>query len=189
TGGRLRRSRASVRADDGVDLDIRRGETLVLVGESGCGKSTLGNALLRLVEPTAGRVEFEGVDVTGLTRRRLRAWRRRAAMIFQAPFASLDPRRTSAETVAEPLAIHGLHPGRAARRARVGELLELVGLNPDHRDRYPHEFSGRQRQRAGIARATAGGPEFVVCDEPTASLDVSVQAQVLNLLVRLQREL
>jgi oligopeptide/dipeptide ABC transporter ATP-binding protein len=188
-GGGWRRSRAVVRAVDGVDLEIRRGETLGLVGESGCGKSTLGNALIRLVEPTAGRVEFDGLNLTGLGQRELRSWRRRAAMVFQDPYASLDPRRTVAESVAEPLEIHGLHKGRAPRRSRVGELLELVGLNPDHRNRYPHEFSGGQRQRVGIARALAGEPDFVVCDEPIASLDVSVQAQVINLLVRLQREL
>jgi oligopeptide/dipeptide ABC transporter ATP-binding protein len=187
--GPLRRTNAAVRAVDGVDLEVHRGETLGLVGESGCGKSTLGNALLRLVEPTGGRVVFDGTDVTELSRRDLRRWRRRTAMVFQDPYASLDPRQTVGETVAEPLEIHGLHPGRAARRARVGELLEMVGLAPGLRDRYPHEFSGGQRQRIGIARALAGEPDFVVCDEPIASLDVSVQAQVVNLLVRLQADL
>ena len=185
----FRRSTAAVRAVDGVDLDIVRGETLGLVGESGCGKSTLGNALLRLVAPTGGTVEFDGADVGSMGRAQLRSLRRRTAMVFQDPYASLDPRRTIADSVAEPLAIHSLHTGRARRHARVGELLELVGLNPDHRRRYPHEFSGGQRQRVGIARALAGEPDFVVCDEPIASLDVSVQAQVVNLLVRLQREL
>ena len=187
--GPLRRTNAAVRAVDGVDLEVHRGETLGLVGESGCGTSTLGNALLRLVEPTGGRVVFDGTEVTGLSRRDLRRWRRRTAMVFQDPYASLDPRQTVGETVAEPLEIHGLHPGRAARRARVGELLEMVGLAPGLRDRYPHEFSGGQRQRIGIARALAGEPDFVVCDEPIASLDVSVQAQVVNLLVSLQADL
>ena len=184
-----RKATGVLRAVDGVDLDIRRGETLGLVGESGCGKSTLGNALLRLVEPTAGRVVFDGIEVTALDRRRLRSLRRRAGMVFQDPFASLDPRRTVAQTVAEPLEVHNLRSGRRDRAARVAELLELVGLDPAVADRYPHEFSGGQRQRVGIARALAGEPDFLVCDEAIASLDVSVQAQVLNLLRRLQRQL
>jgi oligopeptide/dipeptide ABC transporter ATP-binding protein len=185
----LRRRVGAVRAVDGVDLDIHRGETLGLVGESGCGKSTLGNALLRLVEPTGGQVFFDGTEVTALGRRQLRALRRRAGMVFQDPFASLDPRRTVAQTVAEPLQVHHLRSGRADRAARVAELLELVGLDPAVAGRYPHEFSGGQRQRVGIARALAGEPDFLVCDEAIASLDVSVQAQVLNLLRRLQGQL
>ncbi|MGK5169758.1 ABC transporter ATP-binding protein [Geodermatophilus sp. CPCC 205761] len=188
-GGVLRRAAGVLRAVDGVDLDIVRGETLGLVGESGCGKSTLGNALLRLVPPTGGTVRFGDVDVTALDRRGLRQLRRRAGMVFQDPFASLDPRCTVAQTVAEPLEVHGLRPGRRERAARVGELLELVGLDPAVAARYPHEFSGGQRQRVGIARALAGEPDFLVCDEALASLDVSVQAQVLNLLRRLQRQL
>ncbi|RJK98273.1 ATP-binding cassette domain-containing protein [Vallicoccus soli] len=185
--GVLRRPAGAVRAVDGVDLDVRRGETLGLVGESGCGKSTLGQAVLRLVEPTAGRVVLDGTDVTALGQRDLRALRRRVAMVFQDPYASLDPRRTVGQAVSEPLEVHGLH--RADRRGRVGELLELVGLDPDWRERHPHELSGGQRQRVGIARALAGEPDFIVLDEPVASLDVSIQAQVLNLLRRLQREL
>jgi len=186
----LGRSKAGVlRAVDGVDLDIHRGETLGLVGESGCGKSTLGNALLRLVPPTGGTITFDGTDITQLDRRGLKQMRRRAGMVFQDPFASLDPRRTVAQTVAEPLEVHGLRSGRRERAARVGELLELVGLDSAVAGRYPHEFSGGQRQRVGIARALAGEPDFLVCDEAIASLDVSVQAQVLNLLRRLQRQL
>jgi len=188
-GGFRRAPSALLRAVDGVDLDILRGETLGLVGESGCGKSTLGNALLRLVPPTGGTVTFDGTDITGLDGRRLKDLRRRAGMVFQDPFASLDPRRTVAQTVSEPLEVHGLRSGRRERTARVAELLELVGLDPAVAGRYPHEFSGGQRQRVGIARALAGEPDFLVCDEAIASLDVSVQAQVLNLLRRLQRQL
>jgi oligopeptide/dipeptide ABC transporter ATP-binding protein len=189
SAGVRRRTTGAVRAVDGVDLDVVRGETLGLVGESGCGKSTLGNALLRLVEPTGGTVTFDGTDVTALDRRALRALRRRAGMVFQDPFASLDPRRTVAQTISEPLEVHGLRSGRREMTARVAELLELVGLDPVVGGRYPHEFSGGQRQRVGIARALAGQPDFLVCDEAIASLDVSVQAQVLNLLRRLQRRL
>jgi peptide/nickel transport system ATP-binding protein/oligopeptide transport system ATP-binding protein len=177
-----------LRAVDGVDLDIHRGETLGLVGESGCGKSTLGNALLRLVPSTGGSLTFDGTDLTGLEGRRLKELRRRAGMVFQDPFASLDPRRTVAQTVGEPLEVHRLRKGRA-KAERVAELLELVGLDAGVAGRYPHEFSGGQRQRVGIARALAGEPDFLVCDEAIASLDVSVQAQVLNLLRRLQRQL
>jgi oligopeptide/dipeptide ABC transporter ATP-binding protein len=187
--GLRRRTGGVLRAVHGVDLDIYRGETLGLVGESGCGKSTLGNALLRLVEPTGGSVVFDGTDITALRGRGLRELRRRAGMVFQDPFASLDPRRTVAQTVSEPLEVHGLRSGRRERAARVDELLELVGLDPAVAGRYPHEFSGGQRQRVGIARALAGEPDFLVCDEAIASLDVSVQAQVLNLLRRLQRRL
>ncbi|TKJ23401.1 ABC transporter ATP-binding protein [Blastococcus sp. CCUG 61487] len=190
TGGRGVRKKAGgvLRAVDGVDLDIRRGETLGLVGESGCGKSTLGNALLRLVPATGGSISFDGTDITGLDGRRLKELRRRAGMVFQDPFASLDPRRTVAQTVGEPLEVHGLRKGRE-KAARIGELLELVGLDAGVAARYPHEFSGGQRQRVGIARALAGEPDFLVCDEAIASLDVSVQAQVLNLLRRLQDRL
>ncbi len=185
--GVLRRVTGHVKAVDGVSLTVDRGETVGLVGESGCGKSTTGLALLRLVEPTGGRVVFDGTDVTALSSGDLRALRRRMAMIFQDPMASLNPRRTVGASIAEPLEIHGLHAGR--HRERVGELMELVGLSADHAGRYPHEFSGGQRQRVGIARALAGEPELIIADEPIASLDVSIQAQIMNLLERLQDEL
>ncbi len=189
SGSGLRRETRHVKAVDGVDLKIRRGETLGLVGESGCGKSTTGLALLRLVEPTGGRVQLGDVDVTKAGRRELRALRQRITMVFQDPYASLNPRRTIAASIEEPLEVHGLHEGRQARSKRVRELLEMVGLGPQFLRRHPHELSGGQRQRVSISRALAVEPELIVLDEPIASLDVSVQAQVMNLLSRLQREL
>jgi oligopeptide/dipeptide ABC transporter ATP-binding protein len=188
-GPGLRRETRHVKAVDGVDLVVRRGQTVGIVGESGCGKSTTGLALLRLVEPTAGQVLLDDVDVTAAGRRELRALRQRITMVFQDPYASLNPRRTIAASVAEPLEVHGLHEGRQPRRRRVSELLEMVGLGPQFLRRHPHELSGGQLQRASIARALAVEPELIVLDEPIASLDVSVQAQVMNLLGRLQREL
>ena len=186
TAGVLQRTVAHVRAVDGVDLTIRQGETLGLVGESGCGKSTLGRSILRLVEPTAGRVVFKGRELTRLSGAEMRRMRREMAMIFQDPFASLDPRQTVGEIVGEPLDIHGLASSRRQRQDRIHELLNVVGLNPNFGNRYPHEFSGGQRQRIGIARSLAVDPSFIVCDEPISALDVSIQAQIINLLERLQ---
>ena len=177
-----------VRAVNGVSLDIGRGETVGLIGESGCGKSTLGRAILRLHEPTAGKVEFDGVDVTGLAADELKTMRRRMQIIFQDPYASLNPRKTVGEIVGLPLKLHGVARGRAARD-RVAAMLENVGLRSEHLGRYPHEFSGGQRQRIGIARALILNPEFLVCDEPVSALDVSIQAQILHLLENLRREL
>jgi oligopeptide transport system ATP-binding protein len=188
-GGMLQRTTAHVHAVDGVDLSIHRGETLGLVGESGCGKSTLGLTMLRLVEATAGQVLFQGVDLLRLSESEMRKRRRAMAMIFQDPFASLDSRQTVGEIIGEPLVIHHLAIDAKSRNRRIGELLGLVGLSSRFINRYPHEFSGGERQRVGIARALACDPQFIVCDEPIAALDVSIQAQIVNLLERLQDQL
>ncbi len=187
--GMLQRVSGYVKAVDGVDLDIRRGQTLALVGESGCGKTTLGKALLQLIRPTAGRVLLEGYDLTVLSRRALHPYRRRLQIIFQDPFAALDPRMMVGEIVMEGMAAHGIGASRQEREERVKTILIQVGLDPAMIHRYPHEFSGGQRQRIGIARCLAVEPDFLVCDEATSALDVSVQAQILNLLAQLQADL
>ena len=186
--GVLRRTVGHVLAVDGVSFSIERGETLGLVGESGCGKSTVARSVLRLIEPTGGSIKLDGTDITSLGRAALRPFRRQMQIIFQDPFSSLDPRMTAGAIVGEPLRVHGLLRG-SARRHRIASLFERVGLRTAQMDAYPHQFSGGQRQRIGIARALALEPRLIVADEPVSSLDVSIQAQVLNLMVDLQREL
>jgi oligopeptide/dipeptide ABC transporter ATP-binding protein len=179
----------AVRAVDGVTFDVRKGETFGLVGETGCGKSTTARLLVKLLEPTGGSIRFEGEDVTGIGGERLQCLRRDVQMIFQDPYSALNPRKTVGSIVAEPLEIHRLASGREGYKRAVQGLMEQVGLNPEHYNRYPHEFSGGQRQRIGIARALALRPKLIVADEPVSALDVSIQGQILNLLRRLQREL
>ncbi len=178
-----------VKAVDGVSFDVKENETFGLVGESGCGKSTLGRTIVKLYEPVSGKVEFEGKDISGIKGKELKAFRKDMQMIFQDPYASLDPRMTVGEIIKEPMIIHNIYNTNKEREDRVVELLKIVGLKPDHIRRYPSEFSGGQRQRIGIARALAVNPKFIVCDEPISALDVSIQAQVINLLKNIQKEM
>ncbi|MBQ1877988.1 MAG: dipeptide ABC transporter ATP-binding protein [Erysipelotrichaceae bacterium] len=178
-----------VKAVDDVSFEVKEGETLGIVGESGCGKSTLGRTIVKLYEPEGGTIEFDGKDISKLKGNDLKAFRKDVQMIFQDPYASLNPRMTVGEIIMEPMIIHGIYKTAAEREARTVELLEIVGLKPDHIRRYPSEFSGGQRQRIGIARALAVNPRFIVCDEPISALDVSIQAQVINLMEKIQKEM
>jgi oligopeptide/dipeptide ABC transporter ATP-binding protein len=187
--GLLQRQVGAVRAVDGVSFDVRRGETLGLVGESGCGKSTTARLLLRLMDPTSGSIKYQGEEIADLKTKDLKRLRREMQMIFQDPYSSLNPRKTVGSIIAEPFVIHGLMTGDNERKRSVQELMDRVGLNPEHYNRYPHEFSGGQRQRIGVARALALQPSVIVADEPVSALDVSIQAQILNLLRELQRDL
>jgi oligopeptide transport system ATP-binding protein len=184
----FQRKIADVKAVDGISFEVKKGETLGLVGESGCGKSTTGRAILQLYKPTAGSVNFGGTELTNVKGNELRRMRRRMQMIFQDPYASLNPRMSVGSIIGEPLQIHGLARGGAARRERIQDLMRVVGLNPYYANRYPHEFSGGQRQRIGIARALAVEPDFIVADEPVSALDVSIQAQIINLMEDLQHQ-